>query len=112
MTGEALDLYLSKLAAGGLLAFHISNRSLDLEPVLGDLANSRGLVCHAHDEVEPDPFSRAEGNDQSHWLVMARQPEDLGPLMKDSRWLPIQARRQPEVWTDDFSNLLKVFRWK
>ncbi|MGZ3048094.1 hypothetical protein AAER28_02940, partial [Pseudomonas aeruginosa] len=37
---QALDLYLSKLAPGGILAFHISNRYLELEPLLGDLAGA------------------------------------------------------------------------
>src|SRR5262249_6430758 len=44
LTREALALYLSKLADGGLLVFHISNRYLDLEPVLADLANAAKLI--------------------------------------------------------------------
>ena len=54
ITQQALDLYLSKLAQGGILAFHISNRSLDLKPILADLAESRNLICIGFDDLKPD----------------------------------------------------------
>jgi hypothetical protein len=111
VTREALDLYVSKLAPGGLLAFHISNRYLDLEPVLGDLAQSAGLICHSQDD-DPNWLEAADGKDPSHWLVMARRNEGAGSLAKDARWLPVAGRAQPEIWTDDFSNILRVFRWR
>lgn len=111
ITREALALYLQKLAPGGVLAFHISNRSLELEGVLGDLAADANLVCHAQDEVDPNAKELAQGKDQSHWLVMARERADLGRLTRDSRWLPIRGRLQPQVWSDDFSNILSVFNW-
>ena len=54
LTREALRLYRDKLADGGLIAFHISNRYLDLAPVLGALARDAGLV----DRVRRDATSR------------------------------------------------------
>ena len=45
ITRQAIELYLSRLQPGGVLLFHISNRYLDLEPVLGNLARDRGLAC-------------------------------------------------------------------
>jgi hypothetical protein len=112
ITREALRLYLSKLAPGGLLVFHISNRCLDLESVLGNLAKEAGLVCHAHDEADPSPQEIAEGKNQSHWLVMAWRREDLGRLARDSRWQPIKGDPHAAVWTDNFSNVASVFRWE
>ena len=44
MTSEALGLYLSRLAPGGVLAFHITNRHLTLAPVLARLALNHGLT--------------------------------------------------------------------
>jgi hypothetical protein len=111
ITREALQLYLSKLAPGGLLAFHISNRCLELEGVLGDLAKDARLLCHAQDEMDPGALNMAAGADQCHWLVMARRREDLGRIGRDSRWLPIASRKKPQVWTDDFSNIVSVFKW-
>jgi hypothetical protein len=112
ITREALDIYLSKLATGGMIAFHISNRCLSLEPVLGALAMSAHLVCHGNDENEPSSAEQADGKDQSHWVIMARQREDLGKLAKDARWAPVSAPKNARIWTDDFSDILSVFKWE
>ncbi len=112
ITREALQLYLSKLAPGGLLAFHISNRSMDLENILGDLAADAQLVCHARDEMDVSPGEAAEGKDASHWVVMGRRKEDLGKLVRDSRWLPVKGRQGVRVWSDDFSNIISVLHWR
>ena len=111
VTREALDLYLSKLAEGGLIAFHISNRCLDLQPVLGALAKQAQLVCRAHDEMDPSPAEEADGKNQSHWLVMARRSEDLGRLRRDVRWWTVEPPAHARLWTDDYSDILSVSRW-
>jgi spermidine synthase len=111
ITKEAFELYLAKLAPGGLLTFHISNRSLDLEPVVGDLARDLGLAAMAQED-EPRPAEIEEGKSHSHWVVLARSEEDFGRLTRNSRWLPLEARGDARVWTDDFSNILSVFRWR
>ncbi|MGI8440642.1 MAG: spermidine synthase [Thermoleophilaceae bacterium] len=110
VTREALDLYLSKLAPDGVLAVHVSNRYLDLDPVLGNLAAGRGLTCLAGEESEAEA-ARVPGRTQSRWVVMARRPEHLGRLPADRRWRP--CRREPgnRVWTDDYSNVVSLFRW-
>ena len=112
LTREALNLYLAKLADGGLLAFHISNRYLDLEPVLADLGRNAKLTCRHWDDWNVSPEELAEGKEESHWVVMARRESDLGFLLKTSQWLPLEGRSPPQVWTDDFSNLLGVFKWR
>ncbi|MDQ3966181.1 MAG: fused MFS/spermidine synthase, partial [Actinomycetota bacterium] len=110
LTREALELYLSKLKSDGVMAYHISNRHLELEPVLGNLARDRGLVCYGQfdGEVEDIP-----GKFVSHWVVMAREDEDLGSVPNDQRWQPCLTTSDPyEVWTDDFSNILSTFEWR
>src|ERR671915_517060 len=52
VTREATDLYFDKLQENGVLVHHISNRHLDLEPVVGDLARDRGLVCYSQYDTE------------------------------------------------------------
>jgi hypothetical protein len=109
LTREALDLYLSKLAAGGLVAFHTSNRSLNLERVVGGLAHDAGLVARIYADREYEPEI---GKEPSEWVVVARRPEDLGPLAADARWQPLDpTTHQLEVWRDDFSDLVSVFKW-
>src|SRR5260370_14516048 len=67
LTREALrDVYLRKLARDGLLAFHISNRYLNLRPVLGDLAQHAVLVCRFEVDAVDEPSRRAP----SVWVIM------------------------------------------
>jgi hypothetical protein len=110
MTDEALELYFRKIAAGGLLAVHISNRYLDLAPVVGATAQRAGLVAlmQVH---SPSPDQRAISNEisPSRWVAVARGRADLGPLATDSRWQMLDGSSGP-VWTDDYSNVLGVLR--
>jgi len=108
VTQQALDLYLSKLAEGGMMAFHISNRSLDLKPILADLAESRNLMCIGFDDVKPDSL---EGKDPSQWVVMARAAPEISNLSINSQWKRLNATGA-RVWTDDFSNILRAIRWQ
>ena len=107
MTLEALDLYLAKLAPGGTILFHISNRSLDLRPVVADLAAARSLACLASSDLV-----RAADREPSQWIAVARRAEDLqGLAAADSRWQPLAGDPARRVWTDDFSNIVSVFKW-
>jgi hypothetical protein len=108
VTKQALDLYLSKLAEGGMLAFHISNRSLNLKPILADLAESRKLVCIGFDDLKP---SSLEGKDPSQWVVMARSLPEISNLAINSQWQRLSGRKEGRVWSDDFSNILQAIRW-
>jgi hypothetical protein len=109
MTVEALDLYLSKLAPGGLLVFHISNRSLDLHPVVADLALARNLHALGFDDTARN---QPGGKEPSQWVVMARRPEDIRTLAADPRWQTLAGRPGRPVWTDDFSNIVSIFKWR
>jgi SAM-dependent methyltransferase len=118
ITREAVELYLDKLAPGGLLAFHISNRYLDLKAVLGNLAHDPDLTgrypeltCRYREDLEVSAEEKASGKSPSQWAVMARSPADLGRLVKSIRWLPLAPGRNGAVWTDDFSNLLGIVKW-
>jgi len=109
LTREALALYLSKLAPGGWLAFHLSNRTLDLNAVLGGLARDANLSALAFDDLKHELPS---DKDPSRWVVVARRPEDLRPLDTDMRWHPLDEHEHKfVVWTDDFSDIISVFRW-
>jgi len=108
MTVEALDIYLSKLAPGGLLVFHISNRSLDLHPVVADLARARSLVCLGFDDTARN---QPGGKEPSQWVVMARRPEDVQTLAADTRWQTLEGQPNRPVWSDDFSNIVSIFKW-
>jgi hypothetical protein len=111
ITREALELYFRKLSADGILAVHISNRHLDLQPVLGNLAQELGLVGLRQYDSDADRRP-VPGISVSDWVVLARRPEHLGKLAEDQRWQPIETDPKVGLWTDDYSNLLSVFLWK
>ena len=104
VTVEALDLYLSKLAPDGLLAMNISNRYLNLEPLLSGLAQEKGMFARIRRDQQ---FDSATAKFGSSWVVMARKESTLGSILADTRWRPLKGR---VVWTDDFSNILDLMK--
>jgi spermidine synthase len=110
ITREALDLYLRKLGPRGILTFNISNRYIDLSPVLGDLGNAAGMVCFTRLDDRVSEEERAQGKLPSHYVLMARDAADIEPLVKDSRWQRLERRPGAALWTDDFSNILSVLK--
>src|SRR5579862_4742616 len=107
ITREAVALYLHKLAPDGALIFHISNRHLRLERVLGALAQDAGLVCMAQSDSVTDTTSEllATGKIASKWMVMARQPATLARLRSDPRWEQPPPGYQARLWTDDYASV-------
>ena len=107
LTREAIELYVRKLRPGGLIAFHVSNRHLELAPVVARAARALGLAA-------VERYDRAEGarggRTPSRWLVLARSPERLEPLLERSGWR-IPTVSAGRVWTDDYSNVLSVVKW-
>ncbi len=95
-----------------MLVFNLSNRHLDLEPVLGALARDASLAARIEFDGNVTPAERARGKLASRWAVMARGRGDLGPLATDARWVPPRAPAGERVWTDDFSSVLGVLRWR
>lgn len=112
LTRQAFDLYLSKLAAGGLLALHTSNQYLDLRPVIADLAAEMNLSGLVSTDFTPPSGEQERGKDSSQWVILARDAEHLGDLGADPRWQPLKSGGRTAVWTDDYSNILGVFKWK
>jgi hypothetical protein len=111
VTREALHLYLQKVDEHGVLMFHVSNRYLDLRPVLDALAKDANLVALTEDDLAVSDEALRHGKLASRWVVMARSAEDLGPIAHDPRWRALSTLRPLSVWTDDFSNLFTVLNW-
>jgi spermidine synthase len=110
VTREAFALYCSRLADGGAILVHFSNRHLALEPILARVAHAHGLsALTQHDRA---PYETASGRMPSEWMVMARDARDLGPLIVDPRWAPASQPPGAPLWTDSFSSLAGVLRWR
>jgi hypothetical protein len=108
MTTDAMRVYLDRLAPEGVLAFHISNRFFDLEPVLARIARDLGLNAwgELHDRPEAE---RIAGEQPSQVVVMARDAARLTDLVATGQWRPLQSDDKA-AWSDDYSNLLGALR--
>jgi len=109
LTREAMAMYLKKLAPGGLLLVHLSNRHLKLEPVVAGAADALGVVARLRDdEDETEDFDKS----RSTWAVVANKEEDLGTLSENKDWEPLKPTPGLRPWTDDYSSIVSVMNWE
>jgi hypothetical protein len=107
-TQEALALYRDRLAPGGLLLFHISNRFYDLSQPLAAATDALGMQSRIKQHT-PDAAGVADGDVVSTVMIMAEDAAALGAIATDATWSSLdQADSQP--WTDDHSDLLSAMR--
>jgi hypothetical protein len=113
ITREALQLYLSKLAPDGVLAFNITNNYLDLVPAVHALAADAGLLCLVKRDTVMPGEHQALFRTASTWAVMTRPPnmETLRPLGAFPPWYEMEGVPDRRVWTDDYSNILSALTW-
>ena len=100
ITREAFELYLSRTTADGALLFHLTNRYLDLEPVVANIARDLGLACRLQ-RHRPTPAERRRG-DRRVDVGAARAPpaRTSAARRRDARWRdcrpdPVARRRGP-----------------
>jgi hypothetical protein len=105
LTREALVLYGKRITPQGVVALHISNRHLDLRPVVGRLATELGWQLAYLEERESDSEPDKAPSD---WILLARDRGilELPPIKEAAIRLPAYARWP--LWTDDYSNILQV----
>ncbi len=105
MTREAFDTYGRVLGRRGLLLVHVSNRYLDLGPVV---ARTAGGWMAA--QLPYQPGDTNAGDTGSLWIALTRDPEVLGELMeKGGQWEPLPPS-DVAPWTDDYASILPVLR--
>ena len=111
LTREALALYTGLLADGGIILLHISNRRLDLEPVVANLARDAGMEVMINNHFVEDSVQDRQYNYGSDWAVLARDRTHFGALASDTLWSELKALTRSRPWTDDYSNIFSVIRW-
>jgi hypothetical protein len=110
LTREALSLYRRKIAPGGAMLFHLSNRHVRLVPVVGALARDAGMVGR-YSTTSPDAEAPGAFRASSVWAAVARSDRELGALARDSAWIPLPSGAGSRVWTDDYSNVWGALEW-
>jgi hypothetical protein len=111
LTKEALAEYLTKLTPDGVLALHITNRHLDLEPVVANLARDSHLVGRIHSQVALDRKDTVPMRFPAIVAVLTRQDANLRALAADPAWRPLAVRANDRLWTDDYVNILTALRY-
>jgi hypothetical protein len=106
MTREAMATYLSKLAPGGMVLMHVSNRHMELASVVAGIAHANGLVSRLNNRAAREDEDDARYIFTSTVVASARKDEDFGPLRQDEDWTPLEPRAGQRVWTDDYSNVV------
>ena len=110
ITREALAVYLKHAGEDGIVAFHVSNRFLDLVPVVARIAreNNAVSVLVRDDPDEEDEDSRRSRTD---WVLVSRHVKALqrAAIVKAGAEAP-QDRAEWRTWTDDYSNLVQILR--
>ena len=105
ITSEAVAVYKRHLAPGGVIAFHVTNRFLNLVPVVDALAKANGL--EALNIVDDG----AEGLASiSTWVLLSQNSELLARPELAEYATPITPRPDWRLWTDDFNNLVQVLK--
>lgn len=108
LTVEALQMYMSKLAPGGVLLIHTTNRHIDLWPVIANQAKALGTVAYGK-------ITMASPKDElvysSFWVAMARADDDLAPLLANEKgWTALTPEAHATPWSDNFTNVLPYFK--
>jgi spermidine synthase len=108
LTVEAFQVYREQLEADGLIAVHITNRHLDLRPVVARMAAELKMDCVWIPDLVADETT---GRFPSEWMLLSKDATRLAApeIRKASRALPKDAEKFP-LWTDDYASLAKVLK--
>ena len=105
ITSEAVAIYMRHMKPDGVIAFHVTNRFLDLVPVVEALARAHGLaVIHISDDGVETLASRSD------WMLLSASPAALEKPTLAEAAVEVRSRPNWRLWTDDFNNLVQVLK--
>jgi hypothetical protein len=88
--------------------FHVSNRYMDVEGLISAVVTDASLAARVrHDEADPAQLKAG-----SHYIVAGRTGEALGWLEEDPNWLKVTKPEKIHPWSDDYSNMLEILKWR
>jgi len=108
ITREALGVYLRHMKPGGVIAFHVSNRFLNLPPVVGRLAKEHGLAATL---VSDEGKEGDDDHTKTDWVLLSKDPKALeAKEIKAAEPQPPEEKAGWRTWTDDYSNLVQILK--
>ena len=104
ITMEAVEIYLKHMKPDGVIAYHVSNRFLDLKPVVQMIAEKHGLAVGWVRDTYDD------GSTTSDWVLLTKAKNLLlKPDILEATYI-IPPEPGWRLWTDDFNNLVQVMK--
>lgn len=110
LTREAFLVYERHLKTNGIIAVHVSNMTMNLEPVVVRMAQELVLSAWVIEHQEtPDNWWILP----STWILISRDNTwGRNPLIREAALSPLLGKTQTPVWTDDFASLFPLLRWR
>jgi hypothetical protein len=105
LTREALELYFRHLKPDGILAVNISNRFIDLQPLVDGQCRALGKTDRLVDSDDDD----SQDLFPAMWMLATSPANGFDKLILDSS-TEIKPGRRIKLWTDDYSNLFQLLR--
>lgn len=108
LSREAIAMYRTKLKPDGAILIHVSNRYLKIQELVSTLVTDAGLPAL----VRSDDDSETPGKARSIFIIAALNAESIAPLKEKWEWIEVFRPEGFAPWTDDYSNLLGLLRWR
>jgi hypothetical protein len=102
-----MAVYLRHMKPDGIVAFHVTNRYLDLPPVVKMIADAYGLPAAL---ISHDPDEKDERYARTDWVLVTRDQAFLRSDPVKSATSEIKVPAKLSLWTDDFNNLLRILK--
>ncbi len=106
MTHQAMGIYLKNMQADGVIAFHVTNRFLNLAPVVKRIADEYGL----HTVLVSDEPDDASDSAKTDWVLVSRSAAAIAAPRLMEAAQNIGEIRGLRLWTDSFNNLFKILK--
>ena len=108
LTVEAFQTYAARLAPRGIIAVHISNRFVDLRPVLSGVAGALGF--EGRWQIDSRPPDRKAGRYPSQWVILGPPGSFPEAIIHSTAWRPMDEIGRTVLWSDERATLLDVLR--
>lgn len=106
MTREAMALYFDKLTPNGAIVLHISNRHMDLKPIVAALAKDQGAIAYtSSQDSEIWSVDMDKLRFKSTVAVVSKDKGRLRHVAADERWIELKAEPDAQPWTDNYTNI-------
>lgn len=108
ITQEALALYRRHMTPNGIIVFHVSNRYLDLKPVVQQLADQAGMKTAFISPSDDD----SEDAWTADWIAVTTNEQFMNEADVKSAMIYIEIPPNFRLWTDDYNSLLPILKFR